>query len=1135
MKRLFPLFLIVSFIGAFLVTRPLIEEYQAKAGEEEGYDEPDMFAKAFYDIKVPYGKTAPEYEPGYRMRELERALAASERMPKNPALPWLERGPGNVPGRTRGLVVDVADATNKTWYAGSVGGGIWKTTNEGSTWRELTRNQSSLAISWLVQAQSNPDVFYAGTGESYFNVDVINGDGILKSTDHGETWVRLASTSPNRKFHNVSRVIVSPTDPNVVLASTTCGRYRLNFDNTSSIMKSTDGGATWREVFLSTEIGTNGRVKRVLQLVHHPANFNVQYAAVERKGVYKSTDAGNTWTFSSTGIDDVTGRFELAVAQSNQNKIYAAGEGTPNSNLYVSSDAGATWVKTAESGTEPNWLSAQGWYDNTIAVHPFDENTVYVGGVYLYSIVISGTSRTSTRLSTGSVHVDNHNIVPFAASGGSFRLLNGNDGGMGVSATGSSTWTKIGNGYNTSQFYGVDKMPGGSAYIGGMQDNGTWRSPVDPVPLSPWTNQIGGDGYEASWHFYNPSLLIGGSQYNGLARSTNGGTSFSSATSGLTETGSSSVAPFITKIAKTNMDPDFLCAVGKSGVWRSTNFGASWTLSAISSTLFGTIGSFGNVKISKSNPNIIWTGNRMDASGKILFSTNKGVSFTAANSYPRDLGGISGMATHPTKDSTAYVLFSFARMPHIIRTTNLGNTWEDITGFAAGDSVSRNGFPDVAVYDLLVMPHQPNTLWAGTEIGLFESTDNGVSWHIANNGLPNVSIWQLTAVEDEVVVATHGRGIWSAKMPELATAGTYPPLFKRAGQAPNGQATATFTLRSFYDSTVISVNSARFAAIAANNTVMKDTSLLLNLAAGTYTIQATSYKGGTAYTSLSRSLTTTAPVAPQNLYKTDFNTTNTDFTGTGFTISTPSGFANAGINNNTRPYPVNVYYTYQLKTPITVASSNAFLAYDDIALVEPGETGSVFGDDTFYDYVVVEGTKDGVNWVPLADGYDCRYDAAWLSAFNSNTNPTPAMFRHHEVNLLNKFAAGDIINVRFSLFSDPGVGGWGWIVDNLEIQSRLVDINEHGTPLPVRYELGQNYPNPFNPATNISFSLPFAGKVSLTVYNAAGEQVAVLTNKYYSAGTYSVPFNASGLSSGIYYYRIISGDFVQTRKMVVLK
>ncbi len=698
--------------------------------------------------------------------------------------------------------------------------------------------------------------------------------------------------------------------------------------------------------------------------------------------------------------------------------------------------------RLSENGTEPNWLSSQGWYDNTIVAHPYDENIVYVGGVRLYKInLLPSNKRKTTALSTGTVHVDNHNLVIIKGDGTSFRILNSNDGGIGLSSDSSANWTTPTNGLNTTEFYGVDKMPGGSAYIGGMQDNGTWRSPENSTSLSNWNFQIGGDGYETSWNFDDPLKIIGGSQYNGLARSTDGGLTFSDATSGLSDVGSGS-APFITKVGKTNIEPDLLFAVGKQGVWKSTNFGESWKLTAITPGNWGSISSFHDVKVSKVNPNIVWAGSKMDASGKINVSVDKGESFTPTSLYGlTTMGGISGLATHPSQDSTAFALFSFARKPKILRTTNLGQTWEDISGFGGG-TVSTNGFPDVAVYDLLVMPQSPDTIWAGTEIGLFESTDNGISWHAANNGLPSVAIWSMTNVEDEIVIGSHGRGIWSVKIPALGSSGTYKPLIKNLSQDLNGFLNIDIKLRSLYDSSVVKVGGLKYAALGKNIVANKDTIIQFAITQeGIISVSVSSYKNGIEYSSVTKNISAVIYKQAQNFYVNNFNTATNDFIGNGFEIKDYPGFSNPAIHT-VHPYKNQQSLTYTLTVPIIVASVGANFSYDDIALMEPGDPGSIYGDSNFWDYVITEATTDGINWVPLSEGYDSKYDQTWSNNFNSNISPDSALFREHHINLLDKFNPGDKILIRFRLFADEFVTGWGWVIDNINVQQFVLSTKD---------------------------------------------------------------------------------------------
>jgi len=1114
-----------------------IENLEKMENGGPGQDHPDIFAQVLHDMKVPADRTEPEYQPGYQHVELAKAELSGKRA--GTPLTWVERGPGNVAGRARGLLVDPVDATGNTWFVGSVGGGVWKTTDAGATWARLTTDPQSYATSTLAQCQSQPDVIYAGTGESFFNIDTMNGNGMLKSIDHGVSWTHLASTLDDPRFNNVARILVDPNDPDVVIVAANVGRYKLELEATTNIFKSIDGGASWTVVFTSNETGNYGRVKKVQDLKATPSNFNLLYAGWGEKGVLKSTNAGDTWTLSSSGITDLSGRFEIAISPVNPNRVFAAAEGASGaSQLWISNDAGATWVQTTEAtGSEPNWLGAQGWYDNTIVCHPTNADIVYVGGIQLWKItMVSSGTRESVKLNQGGVHVDHHNLVVLPGDGGTpWRMLNADDGGVAYSSNMDDQWQMPILGLNTTQFYGVDKKPGNSAYIGGMQDNSTWRSPEDPDELSLWTFQIGGDGYETSWHFNDPMLIIGGYQYNGLLRSADGGESWNSATNGLADTGSSA-APFITKIGNSKLDPDLLFAVGKSGVWRSTDFGANWNLTTMD-TADWYFSSFMDVRISRTDPNVVWAGARMDVDGSIYLSTDGGQNFNAVPDYTTvTMGGISGMATHPTDTQTAYVLFSFADRPKILRTTDQGAHWADITGFSGGGP-STNGFPDVAVYDLLVMPHDPNILWAGTEIGLFESTDNGVSWHLADNGLPNVGIWQMTQVEDEVVVATHGLGIWSTTIPEMIAGQTFSPLIETLFQSPAGELNIDTTLRSAYDSTQVLMDGSVTEVLPANAAGDSPLLQIPVLMTGTVQIQLIGYQSGTSYPSPVKSIDVIQLSEPVFSYESDFNGGNNDFTGSGFSVRLEPSFNDEAIHSQ-HNYLDSSSPTYTLTKPIRVAQSNAAMQYDEVVIVEPGDGGTVFGDFGFWDYVIVEGTKDGSHWFPLLDGYDSREDSAWLVSYNSGQNGDASLYRHRSFDLLDTFAWGDTILVRFRLYADESVNAWGWSIDNLSIQVGSPTA-VGGAPHRV-FALDQNYPNPFNPSTTIQYSLPAREEVSLRIYDQRGRLVRTLASEVQDAGQRAIVWdgrasNGVSVASGVYFYQLKAGDLVQRKKMTLVK
>ena len=1147
--------------GSVLYQKDIKKLFTGKKGKiEEGkkFDEPDKFAEFQKIIRTREGESKPNYSPNYLMEELSKSQKMSRLYKKTADLNWIERGPGTVSGRTRGIIVDLSDTTHNTWFAGSVSGGIWKTTDAGVTWINKTQSLPNLATSVLAQSASHPDRIYCGTGEGFFNADAVNGSGIFKSVDHGETWTQLANTA-NLNFSSVNRIIVDPTNSDILLACTN----PLSGNSSTfpgGIWRSTDGGTNWEQTYSSKE-------KRTQDLKADPLDFQIQYAAVNNDGVYKSTDGGLSWVKSSNGLV-TTGRIEIAVSSKNPNYIYAScEEKNSSSGLYVSEDKGATWLPvTLANGTTPNWLQTQGWYDNTIAVHPYNEKTVFFGGIDLWKALITGSTDT-TRLATFShvtdgygayqsqtpkpatnVHVDHHsNVIVPISSPENFWIVNGNDGGVAVSKDGGKTWSgnstnNINNGgYNTTQFYGVDKKPGANEYIGGTQDNGTWLSPKgeNASLITAYKNVIGGDGFDVAWHYKDPNKIIGGSQYNYFARTTDGGINWFSAINNLDDVGSGK-GVFISKIAKSNSDPDVIFTTGSQGVWRSEDFGGTWTLSTTTQNdwQFGSTST--PIAVSIADPQIVWAGYYFSNSlSKLFLSTDGGITFS---SIKRDssityLGSITGINTHPTDMNTAYVTFSFSGAPKILRTTDLGNSWEDISGFGF-NSTSSNGFPNVATYCVLVIPNTPK-IWAGTEIGLFESIENGKNWYAANNGLPNVCIWDMKIVNDQVVIATHGRGIWSVALPDLNTwqppVVTLSPIITALSQGVDKAINLTAKLRSGYDSTFVMIDGEKLVKLTS--TAAKDTSFkFIPPTFGNKNIQLIAYESGRSYKSSSRTIDVYNLKPTQVIYSNNFDAATDDFSGNGFTISTKKGFVSPAVHSP-HPYAEATDYYYNLLVPIKITWSPglANIVYDDIALVEPGEDGSNFGDYNFWDYVVVEGSKDGLNWIPFEDGYDCRYRTPrWVTLFKDSTTLATTDTARHKVDMTKKFNKGDVVFVRFHLYSDEALVGWGWAFDNLKIQDGASDV-EKGNTIPTTYSLSQNYPNPFNPETTIKFTLPQRSKVKLEIFDVLGRVVSTIVNSDLDAGSYNYNWNASNFASGVYIYRLTANDFASSKKLMLLK
>ncbi|MGZ2368348.1 T9SS type A sorting domain-containing protein [Ancylomarina sp. YFZ004] len=946
------------------------KQYQEKKAKRKvGYskaNKPDMYSKYFKDITTRIGESESAYKMNYKTLELQKARENGPRLKSTKAsLDFVQRGPANVGGRTRAIVVDPDVSDKNTWFTGSASGGIWKTTDGAESWINLSSDLTNLSVNALKMAPSDHNILYAGTGESFPGGTHMIGNGIWKSEDHGDSWIQMASTATDDKFSSVNRLWVNPINADIVIAATEYG-----------IFKTTDGGTVWAQVYES-----DPKINGVEVLAAYPDEENIIYAGENSKGVLRTLDGGNTWKLASNGLA-AGGRYEIAVSPVNKDVVFASINVSDKESYVCISKNSATDWHLYEDGDDnadnENFLGGQGGYDNAITAHPFNENEVFVAGVNMWKIAFNETATEkeavkdaytentdflsfigfggshlggglSTAKGTGlvatdwtsveilfgkglsqkahrftvpdkatsgvaasdytyvdyvevpfqvwdtknnrqlmvsfrdqekdgafnlytrtsddygdlgreyiyvnaveynsdaadagiavsgghihkamymiwptltsgatwddenlptskivvehgtlevfggtttsvadaygeygggnnydqgagfgktkipGVHPDHHNITIIPLEDGNFRVINGNDGGIGVSEDNGVTFNQKANNYITTQFYGVAKNPEANEYIGGMQDNGTWQSAASENASSK-TNyyfRLGGDGFECLWHGTDSKKLLGSIYYNAIYRTSNGGQSWSGVKGIAKDDG-----PFITHLSASKMHPDVVFAVGNIGVYKSTDFGSNWTLKNIESNWSnGTAYSVHNVEVSLSDPKIVWAGASNSGSFNMHVSQDEGETYTEVNEYAeRNMNAyISGIATHPTEPNTAYLLFSTGKAPKIIRTTDLGQNWEDISGFGT-NTKSNNGFPDVVTQCLLVMPHSPKTIWAGTEIGMFESIDNGESWHVLSGNLPPVSIYDMHLVGDQVVIATHGRGVWSVNIPDI--------------------------------------------------------------------------------------------------------------------------------------------------------------------------------------------------------------------------------------------------------------------------------------------------------------------------------------------------------------------------------
>jgi len=955
-----------------------------------------------------------------------------------------ERGPNNVPGRSRGIAIDPNNADR--WFIGTVGGGVWRTEDAGITWAALTDFKiPNLSTSTIVMSQTDSNVLYVGTGEPFGNLGAIGGSGVFKTIDGGASWQSLAETAA---FGDVGRIIINPTDETNVLIATTNGIYRT-----------TDGGATWSQTYNSS-----GRVQ---DLDADPSDFNIQYGSVNGIGLVKSIDAGLTWAivFDTSIVNANHSRFETAVSEVNTSVVitcaYSSSGGTvsPNTDLYISRDAGASFINlTAPRGAIVHRLDlvgGQGWYDNIVLTHPFNENIFYVGGVELFKVTansndtftaleIAATNQNSNlnRINT-NVHVDQHGLAAIKGADNKFQLVLANDGGVFLSNLDTDSgvdegdWTDAVAGKNSTQFYGAAKQNGFDNYLAGAQDNGCWvATGNDATKNKVYDFAFGGDGFEVIWHYNNPQDFIVSSQNNRIGRYVD--FSFAGSTS-LPE------GIFYTKVANADSNPDAVFAVSESGVWRSTNFAETWNLTEITESFTPNASSALNVKVSTADPNVVWAGAAMTENGSFTLhvSQDNGQSFAQAEAYNNPTGShnlfISGIGTSYIDRNRAYALFSSQGAPKILKTEDLGNTWVDVTGFETG---TDTGFPDVAVHTVLEMPFDKDILWAGTDIGLFQTENGGTTWTMITD-IPSVAVYDMKVVNDQVVIATYGRGVWSATISELETY-TMPSYLAFAEASTQQKEIESLKTTVSYTVPTDDVSSIK---IFIDNVEQEE--ITQDFTTGvTYTYETTDLTEGyhelgiQAFDATNNAET---PINNQEFVVINYDTPDSLIEISAFEAADVFVYKNdfvvdnlggnlssVVLNNAEHPYSNNKVYTVALKQPLTLSEANKNFTYEDFAIVEP------FTDDltvltSFYDFVTLEASSDLITWKTL-DKYDARRFSEWLIEYGKGAaaSGNDALFKEQSIVLTDKgFAIGETVVFRFRLVTDPGVNSYGWAIKSI--------------------------------------------------------------------------------------------------------
>jgi photosystem II stability/assembly factor-like uncharacterized protein len=661
-----------------------------------------------------------------------------------------------------------------TFYMGSTGGGVWKTTDAGHSWANVSDGFLPVASMGAVEVSlSNPDIVYAGTGSSKIRSNVSIGRGIYKSTDAGKTWAFAGLPDVGQ----ISTVRIHPTNPDLVFVAATGNPFVPNQER--GVYRTTDGGKTWKQVlYVSDTLGA-------ADLEFQPGSPNVIFASMwhgQRKpwtivsgalegGIYKSTNGGDTWTKLAGGLPhELFGRSNVAIPAAMPNRIYALIEAKPGSGLYRSEDAGSTWTLVNGSAN----IITRPFYYTTLGVDPNNADTVWVGDEGWFKSTDGGkTFRTSP-----APHGDHHDV--WINPRNSQYMIQSNDGGANVSLDGGRTWSTQAN-QPTAEIYQVavdDQYP--YRVYGAQQDNTTVIVPS--LPLGNGQDFRTGPGCETGPIIpdpVKPEIVYGSckGQFTRQNLSTTDEERYWIGAESLYGNAGSELLYRFQRVSPMEVSPHAPHAVyyGSQYVHRTRDGGVTWqrispdltahpegtqdasgepiTRDATGEEVYSTLYTIRESPVQKG---VIWTGSN---DGPIYVSRNDGETW--ANVTPAGLppgGRVQNIEPSPHRAGTAYaaiyryLLGDFA--PYLYRTDDFGKTWTRLTDGKNG--IARDEPTRVVRED----PDRAGLLYAGTEFGLYISFDNGAHWQSFQLNLPVTPVTDIKVAHKDLVLSTQGRSFW---------------------------------------------------------------------------------------------------------------------------------------------------------------------------------------------------------------------------------------------------------------------------------------------------------------------------------------------------------------------------------------
>jgi photosystem II stability/assembly factor-like uncharacterized protein len=686
-------------------------------------------------------------------------------------------GPALTSGRISDLAVHPTDP--KIRYVAVASGGVFKTTNGGTTWTPIFDGEASYSVANIVIDPTNPNIVWVGTGENNAQRSVAYGDGVYKSVDGGRTWSNVGL----KQSEHIGKILVHPTNSDIVFVAAQ-GPLSVK-GGERGLYKTEDGGKTWRKVL------DGGTWAGASDIVMDPRNPKVLLATTWQRyrrtygyiaggpesALWRSTDGGETWRKSQAGLptQEDMGRIGLAISPKNPDVLYAIVEAANNrGGFFRSRDNGVNWERMSAHNTI-------GLYYSEIFADPHDVDRVY--SMDVFNMVTDDGGRTFRRLGERNKHVDNHAL--WIDPEDPDHLLNGNDGGLYESFDRGEHWTFFGN-LPITQFYRIEldnSMPFYRVY-GGTQDNFSLGGPSrtrseSGILNSDWFVTAGGDGFQTRVDPKDPNTVYSESQHGNLQRFN-------------LETGESiNIVPQPELTDDPNRwywDSPFIISphnntrlyFGSQRLYRSDDRGNSWRavspdlsrridrnrirlmdrvwpVDAVaknaSSSFFGSLVALAESPLREG---LLWIGTD---DGDIHVSENGGESWRRITGFAGvpDTTQVARVTPSSHDVNTVYAAFdnhmSGDYKPYLLKSTNLGRTWSSIAG-----NLPERG----TVYVVIDDPKDPNLLYVGTEFGVYFSRDGGGRWTRLRGGLPTIQVRDMAihARDDDLVIATFGRGFY---------------------------------------------------------------------------------------------------------------------------------------------------------------------------------------------------------------------------------------------------------------------------------------------------------------------------------------------------------------------------------------